>query len=129
MTHWKTKHKKIKMISNTMFCLNVVANPSTSFTIAFTYFISEIVWGKKSLNIYYELTFNINFWFFFIFSVQRSVDSNLALYYVLSNVRFTVSFSRSFVWRPLLSVGFLFCNNNRPNIFNVVRQLIQKMEF
>lgn len=129
MTHWKTKHKKIKMISNTMFCLNVVANPSTSFTIAFTYFISEIVWGKKSLNIYYELTFNINFWGFFIFSVQRSVDSNLALYYVLSNVRLTVSFSRSFVWRPLLSVGFLFCNNNRPNIFNVVRQLIQKMQF
>lgn len=47
MTHWKTKHKKIKMISSTMFCLNVVANPSTSFTIAFTYFISEIVLGKN----------------------------------------------------------------------------------
>lgn len=43
----ETQKNKNDLFSNTMFCLNVVAYPSTSFTIAFTYFISEIVLGKN----------------------------------------------------------------------------------
>lgn len=91
------------------------------------FFFSKMSWEKILWT--YTLSAQLIYISCFVFRIfsnfKRSVDSELNLCHLLSNVRLT-KMCRSAFWLPFWSVGVFF---TRPNSFNAVSLLIHKMHF
>lgn len=91
------------------------------------FFFSKMSWEKIlwTGTLSAQVIYISSFVFWICSNYKRSVDSELTLCHLLSNVRLT-KMCRSAFWLPFRSVGFFF---TRPNCFNAVRLLIHKMRF